>query len=380
MAVAGEASGDAIGARLMHALRRLTGGAVRFSGVGGPAMAAAGMQSLFPMAELSVMGLAEILPRARGLLRRIEEAAAAARSDPPDVLVTIDSPGFNFRLAARLRRRNHPIVHYVAPQLWAWRPGRARKLPGLVDRLLALLPFEPEFFAGSGVDCRFVGHPVVEGGAGRGEAARFRQRHALGEAPLVVVLPGSRHSEVKRHVPVFRAAAGLLALRSPGLTTVLPAAPAVADEIDEAAARWPGRALVVRDSGDKFDAFAAAGVALAASGTVALELALSCCPAAIAYRANPVTAAIMRRLIRVDRVSLVNLLLRRDVQPELLQERCRPDLLAGSLASLLAERGERERAAAAELRRLLGGEGEAPSERAARLVLDSAGWRPSTGD
>jgi len=380
MLVAGEASGDALGARLMAALRKLTGGPVRFSGVGGPLMAAEGLHSLFPMAELSVMGLAEILPRARRLLRRIEQTAAAARADPPDVLVTIDSPGFNFRLAARLRRRAHPLVHYVAPQLWAWRPGRARKLPGLVDRLLALLPFEPEFFAGSGVDCRFVGHPVVEGGAGRGEANRFRARHALGDAPLLVVLPGSRHSETSRHIPIFRATADLLAGRHPGLATVLPAAPAVLGEIEAAAAAWPGRALVVREAGEKFDAFAAAGAALAASGTVALELALSRCPAVIAYRAHPLTAAIVRRLVRVDRVSLANLLLRRDVQPELLQQRCRADLLAGALEPMLARSDDAGRAAATELRRLLGGEGEAPSERAARLVLDSAGWRPSTGD
>ena len=376
---AGEASGDALGARLMSALRRRTGGAVRFSGVGGPLMAAEGLDSLFPMGELSVMGLAEILPRARRLLGRIAQTADALHAARPDVLVTIDSPGFNLRLAGRLRGRSFPLVHYVAPQVWAWRPGRARKLPGLIDRLLALLPFEPEFFAAAGVDCRFVGHPVIESGAGKSDPERFRAAHAIGSAPLLVVLPGSRRTEVQRHLAIFREAAARLQERWPDLACAIPAAPAVVGEVASAALRWPGPAIVIGGVEAKFDAFAAANAALAASGTVALELALSNCPAAIAYRAHPVTAAIVRRLIRVKRVSLANLLLDEDLQPELLQESCRPELLAAALAPMLAS-SQRQEAAGARLRRLLGGEGEPPSERAAAAVLETAGWRPQGGD
>ncbi len=371
---AGEASGDALGARLMAALKRRTGGRVRFSGVGGPLTAAEGQDSLFPMAELSVMGLAEILPRARRLLARIEQAAGAIREARPDVLVTIDSPGFNLRLAARLRGRDFPLVHYVAPQVWAWRPGRARKLPGVIDRLLALLPFEPEFFAAAGLDCRFVGHPVIESGAGRSDPERFRATHAIGAAPLLVALPGSRRTEVRRHLSIFHETAALLRRRWPDLTCAIPAAPAVVGEVAAAALRWPGPAIVIGGVEAKFDAFAAANAALAASGTVALELALSSCPAVIAYRAHPVTAAIVRRLLRVKRVSLANLLLEEDLQPELLQENCRPDRLAAAVSRMLD--APREEQAAERLRRLLGGEGEPPSERAAAAVLETAGWRP----
>jgi lipid-A-disaccharide synthase len=376
---AGEASGDALGARLMAALKRRVAGDVRFSGVGGPLMAAEGLDSLFPMAELSVMGLAEILPRAGHLLGRIEQTAGALREARPDVLVTIDSPGFNLRLAGRLKGRSFPLVHYVAPQVWAWRPGRARKLPGLIDRLLALLPFEPEFFAGAGVDCRFVGHPVVESGAGRSDPARFRATHALGSAPLLVVLPGSRRSEVQRHLAIFRETAARLREQWPDLACAIPAAPAVVGEVASAALRWPGPAIVIGSVEAKFDAFAAANAALAASGTVALELALSSCPAAIAYRAHPITAAIVRRLIRVKRVSLANLLLDEDLQPELLQENCRPELLASALSPMLTA-PHRAAEPAERLRRLLGGDGEPPSERAAAAVLETAGWRSQGGD
>lgn len=370
MLVAGEPSGDRLGARLMAALAERTEGRVHFSGVGGEAMAAEGMTSLFPMTELSVMGLAEILPRAPRLLGRLRQTHDAALAARPDVLVTIDSPGFGFRLAKRLKRSGLPLVHYVAPTVWAWRPGRAKRIAGFLDHLLALLPFEPPYFERHGLACSFVGHPVVEGGAGRGDGVRFRARHGLGEAPLLALLPGSRSMEVERHLPIFETTLVRLRRQRPGLVVAVPAAPAVATAIMTGVGRWPGRNLVVMGEAEKFDAFAAAEAALAVSGTVTLELALAGTPTVVAYRASPLTAAIVRRLIRVDYASLTNILLEREVQPEYIQENCRPDRLAAAVEVMLSEpRADGLSEHSRSLRSMLTPGDTSPSLRAADVVL-----------
>lgn len=371
--VAGEPSGDALGASLMAALKERTGGAVRFAGVGGEGMAHQGLDSLFPMADLSVMGVAEVLPRLPRILRRLSETAREARRLRPAAVVTIDAPDFCFRLAKRLRGDGIPLIHYVAPSVWAWRPGRARKIAAFLDQLLALLPFEPPYFEREGLPCTFVGHPVVESGADLGDGRRFRERHGIAaEAPVICVLPGSRRSETSRLLPVFAlAVAGLRASR-PDLAAVVPVIGAVADEVAQAAANWPVPTTVLRGRADKIDAFAAADVALAASGTVALELAMAETPAVIAYRVSPVSAWLARRLIRVSYVSLVNLVLDRPVTPELLQEDCRPERLTAALDVLLtdeaARRAQIEAGREALLR--LGRGGPSPGERAAAVVLD----------
>jgi len=374
MLVAGEASGDALGARLMAALAARAGRPVAFCGVGGPRMAAAGLASLFPMQELSVMGLAEILPRARRLLRRIAETEAQARDERPDVLVTVDSPGFNLRLAARLADVPFPLVHYVAPQIWAWRQGRARRIAPLFDRMLALLPFEPDFFRAHGLPCDFVGHPVLEYGAGAGDREGFRARHGIGaEAKALVVLPGSRHSETSRLLPVFGRTLALLAATRPGLVALLPTVPAVASEVTAAARGWPVRAVVLPDAADKYDAFAAADAGLAASGTVTLELALARVPFLVTYRTSALTAAIVRRLIRVPNVCLVNVLLGEQAVPEFLQENCRPELLLPALQRLLEDPAAAagQRVAVGRLSGLLGEGPVPPSVRAADAVLET---------
>jgi lipid-A-disaccharide synthase len=369
--VAGEASGDVLGGRLMQALRDLTGGAVRFDGVGGPAMQAAGMSSRFPIEELSLMGLAEVLPHLPRLMRRLRGLEQAIRAARPAALVTIDAPSFGLRLQRRLGGSGIPRIHYVAPQVWAWRPGRAKTLARSLDHLLALLPFEPPFFARYGLDCRYVGHPVVESGAGQGDGAAFRAAQGIGQATLLAVLPGSRRGEVARHSAIFGTAIGLLRDLHPDLKVVVPTVPHVASLVREASARWPVAPLIIESSAEKYAAFAAADAALAASGTVALELALSDTPMVIAYRFNPLTAAIGRRLVKTPFASLVNILSERLIVPEMIQEKCRPDLLADAVGALLAgPAAARQRAGFADLRRIMDSAGEVPSRRAARAVLE----------
>lgn len=370
--IAGEPSGDALGARLMAALKQKTGGRVRFVGIGGPRMEGQGLNSLFPMADLSVMGLTEVVPRLPNLIRRLNETVRAVRASGADALVTIDSPDFTLRVARRLKGYGIPLIHYVAPQVWAWRPGRARSIARYLDHVMALLPFEPPYFEAYGLACTFVGHPVLECGADRGDGPAFRARHGIApEAPLVCVLPGSRHSEVYRLLPIFAAAVARLAATHPGLRLAVPTVAAVAGEIAAGIAGWPGHPVLVQDEQEKFDAFAAADAALAASGTVSLELALAGTPLVVAYKVTPVTAWLARRLMRVRYVSMVNLVLDRAAVPELLQEDCRPDRLAEAVAALLDDRTARDaqRAALDEAMARLGRGRDSPSARAADVVL-----------
>ena len=370
--VAGEPSGDALGGRLMAALAEETGGNVRFAGIGGEAMAEAGLASLFPMSELSVMGLVEVLPRLPRLMRRLRQTGDAVIAGRPDVVVTIDSPGFTLRLARRLKGAGIPIVHYVAPTVWAWKPGRAPKMARIVDHLLALLPFEPPYFEAVGLRCTFVGHPVVESGADQGDGPGFRQHHGVApEAPLLVVLPGSRQGEIERHLPVFGETLRRLAAGRPSLRVAVPTVEAMAGAVAAGVRTWPGDPVVLRGRAERFAAFAAADVALAASGTVALELAMARTPAVIAYRMNPVTAWLARRLVKVRYVNLINIILDRAVVPELLQEDCQPQRLAAEVGRLLddSSAGDTQIAAVGEALALLGYGGESPGRRAAREIL-----------
>ncbi len=371
--VAGEPSGDLIGARLMGALKELTGGEVDFAGIGGERMAEQGLNSLFPMEELSIMGLAEILPRARHLLRRIAETADTAQRLSPDVMVTIDAPGFSFRVGRRLPDRRFPLIHYVAPTVWAWRPGRARKIAQFLDHLLVLLPFEPPYFEREGLPATFVGHPIIETAAGTGDGARFRAEHGIpADARLLCVLPGSRRTEVTKLLPVFGETVRLLAEARPGLRVVVPTVAGVEQQVRAAVDQWPGNPVVFRGDQVKHDAFAASDAALAASGTVALELAMARLPSVIAYKVQPLTAWIARRLIKVRYANLVNIILDRPAVPEFLQDDCRPALLAPAVLKLIDDPAESaaQRQAAAEAVRSLGQGGTPPSARAAAVVLE----------
>ncbi len=309
-----------------------------FTGIGGARMAEAGLTSLFPMQELSVMGLAEILPRLLPLQRRLRQTVAAIEAARPDVVVTIDSPGFCLRVLKAIKSSGIARVHYVGPQVWAWRQSRVKRYPGLWDLLLCLLPFETAFFGSHGLAAVFTGHPVLESGADKGDAARFLAQHELPDhAVPVVLMPGSRVTETSRLLPVFRETMTRLQSRIPGLLPVLAAAPGIAEAVAAQVADWPVEPVLVQDEAGRYDAFAAARAALTKSGTSTLELAMAGVPMAVTYRVNPISAAIGRRMIKVPHVAMINLLAGRELVPELLQENCTPEKLCATLLTLLED-------------------------------------------
>ncbi len=378
--VSGETSGDNLAGRLMAALKRKTGGRIRFAGVGGPQSESEGLASLFPMSELSVMGLAEVLPHLPRLVGRINETAKAVLRLRPDAVVTVDSPGFCLRLAHHLRGSGIPVIHYVAPQLWAWGPFRARKLKKRVDHIMALLPFEVPFFEKYGIACTYVGHPAIDAGAERGDGKAFRLRHGIApDAPLLCVLPGSRTGEVRRMLPIFGDALLRLKEKRPDLRAVIPVVDSVAQMVRDITRDWPLPAVFVIDMAERFDAFAAADAAMAKSGTVTLELALANVPMVVAYRVSPVSAFLVRRMgISVEHASLVNLLAGRQVVPECLQEECTPENLAKTVEEILGSEQVRakQREAFKDVKKALGDRNPPPSERAAKVVLDIVGGAP----
>lgn len=366
--VAGEPSGDRLGAALMAGLKTLAPG-VRFTGVGGPLMQAEGMESLFPMEELSVMGIAEVLPKYFHLKRRIRETAAAMLESGAEALITIDSPDFCLRVAriVKAARPDLRTIHYVAPSVWAWRPGRAARMAEVIDHVLAILPFEPPYMTAAGMSCDFVGHPVVaEPLASPAERAAF-----AGPGPLILALPGSRRGEVSRLAPVLGQVMAGVKAAHPAARVVLPTLRGVADLVRNLTADWPIAPQIVTDPGAKRGAFAAADAALAASGTVSLELAANGCPMVIAYRLHPVSFWLMRRAARIDTVTLVNLVSETRAVPEFLGPDCTAGRIAPALLDLLApgpERAAQEAAMALTMQRL-GQGGTPPGLRAAASVL-----------
>jgi len=363
--IAGEPSGDRLGAALMAGLRALAPD-VAFAGVGGPLMQGKGLVSLFPMEELSVMGIAEVLPKYFALKRRISQCAAAVLEQAPAALITIDSPDFCLRVA-RLVKAARPelrTIHYVAPSVWAWRPGRAVKMAKVIDHVLALLPFEPPYMTAAGMSCDFVGHPVVaEPLASEAERAVF-----AGEGPLVLALPGSRKGEVARLAPVIGEVLARVKAVHPGVRVALPTVRGVAGVVREVTADWPVRPLIIEEASQKRGAFAAADVALAASGTVSLELAANGCPMVIAYDMHPLTLWLMRRAALIDTVTLVNLVSETRVVPEFIGARCRADLIAPAVLGLLVD-GTGQAAAMEMTMDRLGRGGDPPGLRAAKSVL-----------
>ena len=372
--IAGEPSGDKLGGALLAGLRRLDPG-LEIRGIGGPAMAVQGLHSQFPMSELSVMGLFEILPKYRALKRRIAETAAAVRDFAPDVLITIDSPDFCLRVARRVRKAAPDIrtVHYVAPSVWAWRPGRAERMAEVIDHVLAILPFEPPLMHDAGMSCDFVGHPVVaEPLASADEAAAFRESNGIDAgAPLVLCLPGSRRGEVARLGPRFDEALIRLRDRVPEIRVVLPTVPGVADMVETMVRRWPTTPVVVESDADKRAAFAAADLALAASGTVSLELAANGVPMVIGYDMAPLSRLLVGLLLKTDTVTLVNLVSETRAVPEFLGRKCQPGPMANALISLLDDEAAREQQMAAMdlTMERLGRGGAPPGIRAAQSVM-----------
>ncbi len=372
--VAGEESGDRLGAALIAALRQRTQGQVQFSGVGGAHMIAKGVPSLFPLGDLAIMGFTEIPARLPKIFRRIRETADAIVSAKPDVLVIVDSPEFTHRVARRVRARapEIPIVDYVCPSVWAWRSSRARAMRAYVDHALALLPFEPNVMAElGGPPCSYVGHPLAE----RVDELRPKdldKRLRLTDPPLLLVLPGSRTGEVRRMAPVFGAAIARVAEQFGAIEVVVPAVPRLADTVRAEIASWRVRARVITDADEKIEAFRTARAALTKSGTSTLELAISGVPMVAAYRVPLIEELAARLLVNVPSVILANLVLGENVVPEFLQRDCTPDRLANALVPLLADTPERRQqiAAFARLDAILEADKGSPSDRAAAVVLD----------
>jgi lipid-A-disaccharide synthase len=378
--VAGEHSGDTLGGKLMEALNARHRGRIRYLGVGGRAMAAHGLVSQFPLEEVAVMGLGAILGRLPTILRRIGGTARSAVAAEPNAVVIIDSPEFTHPIARRIRKRRPeiPIIDYVSPSVWAWRPGRARKMRPYVDHVLGLWPFEPAVHERlGGPPCSFVGHPLIERHPWLSALDPAPLAARLGLAPgrpVLAVLPGSRTSEVSRLMQPFGVTLAKLRAEGRDFEVVLPVVPHVRPLVERHLPAWPVRPHLVEGEDDKFRAFKLATAALAASGTVTLELALAGAPTVVAYKADPVIAFIAQTLIKAPSVVLPNLVLGEKVYPELIQARCTPANLAAALAPLLADSPERatQVAALARIPAALQVAGHTPSEAAAGIVLDYA--------
>lgn len=369
--IAGEQSGDKLGAAAMAGLKQLSD--VQFRGVGGPLMAEQGLDSLFPMDELSLMGIMEILPKYFHLKRRIRETAEAAIAWQPDVILTIDSPDFCLRVAEIVKAQSDlRVCHYVAPTVWAWRPERAAKMAAKVDQVLALFPFEPPYFEAENLRCDFVGHPVAaEEIATDADVTEFRNAFQIGDAPLVLVLPGSRKGEVARLSDAFGQSLGLFAKAHPDARFVLPMAGPVEALVREKTADWPVTPILIQasDKEAKRAAFKAADIALAASGTVSLELAANQTPMVIAYKMQWLTQKIIERKLLIDTVTLVNLVSETRVVPEFLAQNCQPNEIAKALSEVLQTPDTQTAALDLTMQRL-GQGGEAPGLRAAQAILD----------
>ena len=375
--VAGEHSGDALGGRLMGALKQRGASGVTFAGVGGDAMERQGLASIFPLHDVAVMGPLNILAALPRLVRRVHQTVDAALAFKPDAVVIVDSPEFTHPIAKRIRQRapDIPIVNYVSPSVWAWRPGRAKKMRGYVDEVLALLPFEPAAHERlGGPHCTYVGHPLIE----RMDEIAFADTAALAkrlgiatERDVLVVLPGSRRSEAERLLGVFGETVRLLAKKGNAFDVILPTVPHLREQVHAASRSWGVSCHVVDGGKDGFCAMRLARAALAASGTVTLELALAGTPMVVAYKVDPVAAPFLRRMIQGETVVLANLVLGENAFPEFLQEDCTAEKMAPVLSDVLGTSTRRDAQVAALARipeRLKLADGN-PSEAAANAVL-----------
>lgn len=371
--IATEESGDRLGANLMKVLRQRLGGAVQFEGVGGRAMAVEGLASRFPIEELSIIGLAAVVRQLPAILRRIRETADAVLASQPDMLVIIDSPDFTHRVARRVRAAapHIPIVDYVSPTVWAWRPGRARAMKPYIDHVLALLPFEPASYEKlHGPPCSYVGHPLIEQvGQLRPNAEEKQRREA--KPPVLLILPGSRRSEIKHHMTAFGMTLTRLQSEGVAFEAVLPTMPHLEEPVRAALKYWKVQPRIVLGEDEKRAAFRIAHAALAKSGTVTLELALAGVPMVTAYRTGAMEAFILRRAIRVNSVILANLVVGENVVPEFLQEDCRSERLTPALRDLLGDTPLRRKQVEAfgRIDAIMSTGNQPPSARAADIVL-----------
>lgn len=374
--IAGETSGDQLGGWLIEAMKKRDP-SLTFIGLGGARMQAQGLTSLFPMEEISLIGFTEVLPHYFAIKERIARMVAYIEAQKPDILITIDSMGFNHRVVAALRERgiHRPrFIHYVAPSVWAYRPKRAAILAGLYDELYCLLPFEPPYFEAAGLRTRFVGHEIAWFWREKGDGAGFRTRHGIAaDTPLLALFPGSRKGELKRMLPMFRETVTRLKKDIPGLELLVQVPDYLRERLANETASWPVKTHLLPSSEEKRDLFAAATAALAKSGTIGLECALAGLPSVITYRLNPITYAILRRIVRVRYVNLANLLSDRMVIPELLQHDATPDKLVPALKPLLIgghAHALQQQALADVAAKLGAADTVSPSDKMAAMILD----------
>ncbi len=373
--VATEESGDRLGGSLIEALRARCGDGATFVGVGGRDMAAQGLISLFPIEELSIMGFVAIAKRLPLILRRIREVAQAVLAAKPDVLIIIDSPDFTHRVARKVRAANPsiPIIDYVSPSVWAWRPGRARAMRRYIDHVLALLPFEPQAHRTlGGPPCTYVGHPLVQNIDTLRPSADDQRRRER-SPPVLLVLPGSRRSEIRHHMQVFGETIGRLHSAGMPFELVLPTTPHLRETVDEELKTWPVQPRIVVSDEDKKAAFRIARAALAKSGTVTLELALAGVPLIAGYKGTAIEAWVARRMVKIPTVILANLVIGESVVPEFMQEECVADKLAPALIDVMGDTPLRRRQVEAfgRLDAIMSTGDQTPSERAADIVLAS---------
>ncbi|MFW0777398.1 MAG: lipid-A-disaccharide synthase [Rickettsiales bacterium] len=373
--IAGEASGDLLGSHLMKALAEKSEQPIRFFGVGGEKMAAEGLSSLFPYQELSMLGFLEVLPHAMKIFARVSATVDDIIAKEPDIVITIDVPGFNLRVVERLRKQGckAKFVHYVAPSVWAYKPQRALKCAKLFDHMLVLLPFEPPYFEKVGLPCSFIGHPIIsETKTGDGDA--FRKKYEIApDTPLFTVLPGSRKGEIDRLMPIFARALSLIATHTPNLAIAVTVPKHVMPLIAPYFENCPFRAVIMSGEEDKRNAFAASQLALVKSGTVALEVAKAGVPMIVTYRVNPISAYMLKRIILTKFANLINIILDREAIPELLQEHCNPEEIAAAAIELLnsPERQEKQKSSCTEaLNQLKSPDNNGSSSMAAQIILN----------
>lgn len=372
--VAGEASGDALGGAVFARLKEICPRPFELYGVGGQALMSLGLKPLFPMQELSVMGFLELIPHIPNIILRMNQTIEDIETIKPDLVVTIDSPGFNFRLGPKVKAKGFPIVHISAPTVWAWKPKRAKKIAGFLDHLLALFPFEPPYFTKEALPCTFMGHPFVEKAHIPRDREAFCKKYSLNsKAPLLCVLPGSRRGELANHLTIFLDAIELLHQHNRKLQLVFPTLSHLEPQIKKALKERALPGLVISQEEDRLDAMHASDVALAASGTVSLELALLGVPMVVAYRGNPISAWIVKQMIQIPYVSLPNIILQTHLIPEFLQENCTSDHIYQTLQPMLAARSKalkEQKQAFQGLSALLMNQGVPPSLKAAEVIND----------
>jgi lipid-A-disaccharide synthase len=371
MIVAGEASGDLHGARLVSAIKEHIPDA-SFCGMGGTELRRQGVEILYDAAKMAVVGLIEVITHLKDIRQAQHTLFAELRDNRPQLLILIDYPDFNLLLAAKAKKLGIPIFYYISPQVWAWRSGRVKKIGRLVDRMAVILPFEKQFYQERGVTVDYVGHPLMDSVKTTLSRAEFRQYHGIEENSLVVgILPGSRKKEIRSMLPIFLEAASRLRQKHGDITFLLPQASSITrhDLDNSGLSDSPVTVHIITE--DRYNLMAACDLAMAASGTVTLELAILNIPMVVSYRMSPLTYMLGRRLIKVEYASLVNLVAGSEVVPELLQDEATAENISSALESVLPGQNGRDAmlAGLSDVRVRLGQGGA--SKKAARVALET---------